>query len=42
MVERKGEVRAKHMSDVTAETLTDEVTEHVHEPARVLTDKHSG
>lgn len=40
MVERDGEVRALHVADVSSKTLKGAIREHVHPPARILTDKH--
>lgn len=40
MVERGGEVRARHVADVSSDSLKGAVREHVHKPARILTDMH--
>lgn len=42
MVEREGEVRALHITDVTSDTLKGAIREHVHRPSRILSDKHRG
>lgn len=40
LVERGGEVRVRHIADVTAKTLRGAIREHVAESSRVLTDEY--
>lgn len=41
MVERQGDVRAHHVTGVDSGNLKDEIREHVHKPARILSDRYA-